>query len=210
MPRSRVDNPEPDPPVTPASRVVLPFPRLPGPAGDRGESVMAARLREVFREHRANLVRFLQIRLGSEVDAQDAAQDAIFRLYQRHDALVDQDLRALLYVTARNIAIDRLRERRRAPVSFGADAATTATTLVDEAASPERIAIARQQLMLLRQLLKELPPRCEQAFVSYKLEGMEYGDIAARMGVTESMVRKYVLRALAHCAARFARMEGAP
>jgi len=37
---------------------------------------------------------------------------------------------------------------------------------------------------------------------------MEYADIARRMGVTESMVRKYVIKAVAYCAARLERMEG--
>lgn len=184
-----------------SARVVLPFPRPPGRG--EGDDPLATRLREVFREHRLGLLRFLRARLGSEVEAQDVAQDAMFRLYQRRESLTDQDLRALLYVTARNIATDRLRERRRSPISFG-DEADAVAGLVDEAASPERILLAKERLAQLRESLKELPPKCEQAFVSYKFEGLEYGEIAARMALTESMVRKYVLRALAFCASRFA------
>lgn len=186
--------------------VVLPFPRR--SMRDEREDPLAARLREVFREHRTGLVRFLRARLGCEVEAQDVAQEAIIRLYQRRTSLNDNDLRALLFVTARNIATDRLRQRQRSPLCSGEDAGELGVDLVDEAASPERILAARQQLVRLRELLRELPPKCEQAFVSYKFEGLEYGEIAARMSLTESMVRKYVLRALAFCAARLAEGEG--
>jgi RNA polymerase sigma-70 factor (ECF subfamily) len=191
-----------------SASVVLPFSRA-GRAGRRGDDALAVRLREVFREHRTGLVRFLRARLGSEAEAQDVAQEAILRLYQRRGALKDSDLRALLYVTARNIATDRLRQRRRSPLCFGEEAEVAVALLVDEAASPERILLARERLALLRALLKELPPKCEQAFVSYKFEGLEYGEIAARMALSESMVRKYVLRALAFCASRFTDGEGA-
>lgn len=202
MPEHVVDTPDP---TEPPPGVVVPFPRSPV-RGDIGE-----RLREIFREHRTHLIRFLQLRLGSEADAQDAAQDAIFRLFQRRETLRDDELRALLYVTARNIAIDRLRERKRSPLQFGGDQFEVEHAVVDEAACPERVLAARQQLASIRMFLRELPPKCEQAFVGYKFEGLEYRDIAERMGLTESMVRKYVLRALAHCAARLAEQEeGSP
>lgn len=186
-----------------SSGVVVAFPRAPG-KGEPPQDDMGERLRELFREHRGPLIRFLQLRLGSESDAQDAAQDTIFRLYQRRHTLHDQELRGLLYVTARNIAIDRLRDRRRSPVHFGEEAESFASTMVDDTACPERVLAAREALASLRGFLRELPIKCEQAFIAYKFEELEYRQIAERMGLTESMVRKYVLRALAHCAARLA------
>lgn len=208
MPKLIVDESEQDkPPVAPA-RVVIPFPRAAGPIDAPLEGEIGARLREIFRDNRANLIRFLKIRLGSEADAQDAAQDAIFRLLQRGETLRDQELRALLYVTARNIAIDRLRERKRSPLSFGAEIADEMLSVVDETASPERAVSARERLAWVRRFLHELPPKCEQAFICYKFMGLEYDEIAVRMELTESMVRKYVQRALAHCAARFDALEG--
>ncbi|HSB94853.1 MAG TPA: RNA polymerase sigma factor [Spongiibacteraceae bacterium] len=208
MPKLIVDESEQDEPPT-QSRVVIPFPRTSGQKVLQTEGEIGERLREIFRENRSNLVRFLKVRLGSDADAQDAAQDAMFRLLQRGDTLRDQELRALLYVTARNIAIDRLRERKRSPLRFGEEITEEILAVTtDEAASPERAVSAREQLVWVRTFLKELPPKCEQAFVCYKFMGLEYGEIAIRMELTESMVRKYVLRALAHCAARLAELEG--
>jgi RNA polymerase sigma-70 factor (ECF subfamily) len=176
------------------------------PAGaDR--QVTPARLGALFAAHQRPLMRFLALRLGSAAEAQDAAQTVMLRLLQRGAALrgSDEELRALLYVTARNIAIDRLRERARRGPDLTEEAALQ---LADEAASPERAAQARQQLELVHRLLEELPPKCRFAFTRYALEQRGYDEVAAEMGVTASMVRKYVLRALAHCAQRFNRLDG--
>src|SRR6185295_16860476 len=62
-------------------------------------------LETLFREHRADLVRFLKIRLGCEADANDAVQIVFTRLLQRVDSLQDDNLVSLLYVSARNVAI---------------------------------------------------------------------------------------------------------
>ena len=163
-------------------------------------------LETLFREHRSDLVRFLKIRLGSEADANDALQIVFTRLLQRVDSLQDDNLVSLLYVSARNVAIDLIRERQRTVVDDSAQIETM--ELPDETPGPDRHLQGQQRLKLLMSLVNELPRRCRGAFISYKLEQMEYADIARRMGVTESMVRKYVIKAVAYCAARFERMEG--
>jgi RNA polymerase sigma factor (sigma-70 family) len=163
-------------------------------------------LETLFRAHRADLVRFLKIRLGCEADANDAVQIVFTRLLQRVDSLQDDNLVSLLYVSARNVAIDLIRERQRTAVDGSAQ--IEAIELPDETPGPDRHVQGEQRLKLLMSLVNELPRRCRSAFISYKLEQMEYVDIARRMGVTESMVRKYVIKAVAYCAARFERMEG--
>jgi len=167
---------------------------------------VGTQLEALFREHQGNLLRFLKIRLGSEADASDALQIVFTRLLQRADSLQDDNLVSLLYVSARNVAIDLIRERRHAGVNDSARIETT--ELPDEQPGPDRHAQGQQRLKLLMSLVNELPRRCRGAFISYKLEHMEYADIARRMGVTESMVRKYVIKAVAYCAVRLERMEG--
>jgi RNA polymerase sigma-70 factor (ECF subfamily) len=162
----------------------------------------------IFHKHRSPIIRFLKSRLGSETAAQDAAHDAIFRLYQQRHRLHATDLQALLYVTARNIANDRIRSRQRSSAVFTDLSDNELEDIVDGAACPERIFAARERLSLIKEILCELPAKCQDAFRAYKFEDIEYSDIAVRMHLTESMVRKYVQRALAHCAARLNEMEG--
>lgn len=168
-----------------------------------------ARLEELFRQYEARLLRFLMIRLGSEADARDALQIVFTRLLAQPERLHDGNLASLLYVCARNVALDELKRRRRCDthLALGAEGADTAS-VADQDPGPERRVQGGQQLTLLLSLLDELPPKCRAAFVSYQIEELEYREIAARMGITESMVRKYVIKAVAHCAARFEELEG--
>lgn len=170
----------------------------------RKMSASFTRLEALFREHESDLLRFLQIRLGSAADASDCLQIVFTRLLERSDSLKDENLVSLLYVCARNVATDELRRRQHTQ----AGAETEGMEIADEAPSLDRQAQATQEVALLMSLLEELPPKCRSAFVSYKLEDLEYRDIALRMGVTESMVRKYVIKAVAYCAARFEELQG--
>ena len=157
-----------------------------------------------FRENEQGLKQFLRIRLGSNSEAEDAAQTVFLRVWERRDSLQNTNVTALLFVTARNLAIDVIRHRRR----LGAEASQDeADSMPDPSADAERALEAKLKVDLIRQLLEELPPKCRRAFVSYHLDGREYRETASIMGLTESMVRKYVLRATAHCAARLEELE---
>jgi RNA polymerase sigma-70 factor (ECF subfamily) len=160
---------------------------------------------DLFRDHHDRLVRFLAIRLGSMAEAQEVAQEAYMRLLQRHAVQPDDNLRALLYVTARNVATDRLRQRKLQDAHQNRDDWSEA-----DVATPERIVSDRQALARIQALIDELPPKCSYAFVSYKFHGMGYAEIAYKMGLTESMVRKHVLRAVAHCVSNFDRQDDTP
>ena len=69
----------------------------------------------------------------------------------------------------------------------------------DDSNSPERKNESQQLLDKMTASIKSLPLKCRQAFILYKFKGMAYADIANSLDVSESMVRKYVLRAVRHC-----------
>lgn len=64
---------------------------------------------------------------------------------------------------------------------------------------PDRIAEAVEQLTAVAALLGELPFRVRRAFLSSRVDGQTYAEIAAELGVSTSMVKQYVARAFAHC-----------
>jgi RNA polymerase sigma factor (sigma-70 family) len=181
-----------------ASRAAVVIPFLRGEHRTSHQADLADRRRDLahlFKEHHARLVSFLALRLGSEGEAQEVAQEAYVRLLQPEQLAHTDNLRALLYVTSRNIAIDRLRRLGR-KVSYEREQAWREA----DVPTPERIVSDRQQLERVCKLIEDLPPKCQYAFISYKFHDMSYVEIAYKMGVTESMVRKYVLRAVAYCA----------
>lgn len=168
------------------------------------------KIEAVYRDYEARLLRFLKFRLGSDAEAQDAAQETFVRLWKSGSQLHSDNIPALLFVTARNVATDVLRKTRRArQAGFqNSEMEESNDNVRDDQAGPERILAAKSDLSLVIRILEELPQKCRFAFISYRFEDRDYEDIAREMGVTQSMVRKYVLKAVAHCAARFEELEG--
>ncbi len=156
---------------------------------------------ELVAEQNEKLVKFLTVRLGNEQEARDVAQEAYAKVLGLGEEKVVNFHRAYLYRTATNIAIDRLRaEKRRSHVST--DLVDDYNNLASDAPSAERILVSREKLKVLRAAIESLPPKCRYAFLEYRINCRSYGDIAAELSISESMVRKYVLKALRHCNAR--------
>ena len=63
-------------------------------------------------------------------------------------------------------------------------------------ASP--LEVAEEITEPLEQALTELPVKCRQAFTMHRQSGMSYPEIAQALGVSTSMVEKYIIQALKH------------
>jgi RNA polymerase sigma factor (sigma-70 family) len=56
-------------------------------------------------------------------------------------------------------------------------------------------------------MLKELSPRCCAAVILQYRHELSYQEIADRLEVSPSMVKKYLTQALSHCRRRMARLR---
>lgn len=92
-------------------------------------------------------------------EANDAASDAMLKLWAVHDSLRDSaHASRLAAVVARNVAIDMLRRQR--PVSFDGNAADTAWIMRQESdGTPESHLEWKEDEQWLRQHIESLPPR---------------------------------------------------
>ncbi len=151
-----------------------------------------------FQDQYDELRRFLTRRFGSADQAAEVLQDSYFRLadVQAAGRPVAKP-RAYILQVVRNLAIDRIR-RDRLRADRGA-AAEDAIDLADPAPLPDSALIAKQRLRLLDDALRAAPPKAREALLLSRVEGLSYARIAARLGVSESMVIKYVAQALRHC-----------
>jgi RNA polymerase sigma-70 factor (ECF subfamily) len=157
-------------------------------------SAQAELIERLFREHNEALVRFLLPRLRSRQAALEVAQEAYVRLLSLDQSGAISYLRAFLFKTAANLAVDRL---RRDDVHARAMETPLFQELTDHR-TPERVAAGAQEIGRLTQLLTDLPPKCRQAFILSRFHGMEFAAIASEMKLSERMVRTYVVRALLH------------
>jgi len=177
-------------------------PKLKNEPAAEAQPLEIARL---FQEHNSALLRFIVAKLGSEQEAMEVAQEAYVRLLRLDHPETISFLRAFLFKTAANLALDRLRARgRRPPIKSLDDAELVVFHL-----SPERAVESEQALAVIREALAELPPKCGQALLMYRVDGLSLGDIASRMGIGDRMVRLYVARALEHLRARLGSIDGA-
>jgi RNA polymerase sigma factor (sigma-70 family) len=166
------------------------------PVADCEES-RATVVERLFREHNEALIRFLRGRVGSHNEALEVAQEAYVRLLSLDQPGAVSYLRAFLFKTAANIAIDR----RRRNQNFDRVAGRQLFSELTENRTPERQLSGEQTLRHLGALIESMPPKCRESFVMNQIHGLDAATIARRLGITDSMVRKYVVRALLHCRA---------
>jgi RNA polymerase sigma-70 factor (ECF subfamily) len=164
--------------------------RAPTPTSPSGE--VPIDVERLFREHNAALLRFISAKLGSEQEAREIAQEAYVHLLQLDHPAAIGFLRAFLFKTAANLAIDRLRQRsRRSQTASVADLEFAVFEL-----TPERQLAGQQAIAVVSAAIRELPPKCRQAFLLHRIHELHMDDIAARMGIGVCMARRYVARAL--------------
>ncbi len=156
----------------------------------------AALIERLYVEHNAALLRFLAGKLGSQQEAREIAQEAYVRLLSLHTPGAISYLRAFLYKTASNLAMDRLRNRTR---HSRLDERHAARETLDLPAPPEAVVATAQEIAQLNAALDALPHKCRQAFLLHKFYGLSMVEVARRLEVTDRMVRLYITRALLHC-----------
>jgi RNA polymerase sigma factor (sigma-70 family) len=155
----------------------------------------AQRISRLFSEHNESLIQFLATRLRSIQEAKEVAQEAYVRLLSLEDSGAVSFLRAFLFKTAANLAVDRIRSRNRQRQALDAGLCDESR----EASTPDREAASAQEMEIVRRLIGELPPKCRRAFLLHRVQGAEFSEIAKEMGLSERMVRHYVLRAVLYC-----------
>lgn len=135
------------------------------------------------------LRRYLGRLLGNHAEAEEIAHDAYARIYRQPAHKPE----ALLYTTARRLAINRLKRRDISPI-----APTDAPLETAAAQSPDvtRQVMARQELEMLREAINELPTGCRNVLLLRKVELLSHRDIADRLGIAVSTVEKQHARAL--------------
>jgi RNA polymerase sigma factor (sigma-70 family) len=143
------------------------------------------------------LVRYLSTKVRNSEDANDLAQEAFLRMHKFQQSSQLENARAFLYRTANNLVIDQM---RRAQVHDRYLHSTSCQDWDDEtdecAPSAERTASAEQELAHIYQLIEQLPPKIRRAFVLHRNSDRSYQQIADEMGVSTSMVEKYIVKAL--------------
>jgi RNA polymerase sigma-70 factor (ECF subfamily) len=155
---------------------------------------MANAITSLYIEHIGEIRRFLARRLSCVDAAAELAHEVFIHYMVAEPQSAVQNPRAFLFRIAGNIAIDHVRANPQKPWQR-VDIADCGD-LASEYPSPERFAIARQQLDHLRRAIEALPPKCREIFIRHKFDGLPQADLAKEYEVTVNAIEKHIVRAL--------------
>ena len=128
--------------------------------------------------------------LKDEDEAMDVCQDVFVRIIENRDRLDATHASSLLYVTATNLCLNRIRDRAR-------HALPTDITRLEQLASAEEPAGRSDARLLLDRLFRRHPASSQTIAVLHYLDGLTLEQVAAEVGLSVSGVRKR-LRNLRH------------
>ena len=136
------------------------------------------------------LMQFLRRSVHDQSAIPDLRQDVYVRIYEAARKQIPHPVKPFLLITARNLVVDTV--RRDQVVSIDSVADLEELEIIADEPSAERGVIARQELRRLQAALDRLSPRCRQAMILRKIEGLSRREIAGRMGVSEPTVAKHL------------------
>lgn len=158
----------------------------------------AARLvKGLAQDYGTDLVRFIARRVRNDADARDLAQEAYVRLLRLKRQDLIRDPRPYLYRVAANI-LHEFELRREADV-LGLTRWSQEQQVQVEAGYQEGDVETLVQRKRLEAVLGRLSPKCRAVLILHRRDHMTYEEIATRIGISASMVKKYLLQGLRHC-----------
>ena len=150
-------------------------------------------------ETKGPLAAFIGRIMSSPDDVQGVMQDAYLKVFiaLRKDRDGGHSPSALLYTTARNLAISRLRHEKVVQCSI--TAVSVAEELRGDNSSAEQSVSQSQRLNELLLVINSLPPKCRDVFVLRWIHGLSQRAIGERLGIAESTVEKHLAKGLRFC-----------
>ena len=156
---------------------------------------------EVFQANEAALRRYIQRHLRSGMDLEDSLQEAFLLAFKAEQREKISNPRAFLFTVARNVALGELRRAGASPIdrhesterlleiNGNAESPIDSSTIVD----------GQRKLIVLVQAIQSLPPRCREAFLLRRVDGLSFKSIAENMAISPSAAEKHVALGLVRC-----------
>ena len=162
---------------------------------DRATTTACFTFESLYGAHHGWLKSWLTRKLQSAFDADDIAQDTFLRVMGSDSLKTVRDPRSFLCTIAKRVMVDLFR-RNALEKAYLEMLALMPENL---APSPEERESQLETLQLIDSMLDGLNGNTREAFLLSQLEGLKYSEIALKLGVSVSSVKKYVAKAIEHC-----------
>jgi len=160
-------------------------------------------IERLFAEQAGRLRAFLSRRVRRQPDVAELVQEVYLRMLRVRDIETLRNPEAYLYTIASNLAKEHAAQERSAQQALDVDDPAVQEQLAELPAFGAYID-TEARIKRLREVLRQLPPKCHAAVVLAYWHGMSYEAIAARLEISPNMVKKYLSQALIHCRRRMA------
>lgn len=145
--------------------------------------------------HSEALRGYLKARFPGIGDHEDLLQESYVRLLQAKAHGPVACPRALLFVTARNIALNQIRKRRHEETQPSA----AIEALMDQGEQVPRTIENAEAHRILLDAIAALPPRCRQIITLRKVYGLPLKEVAARLGLSTATIETQSAIGLRKC-----------
>ncbi len=127
--------------------------------------------------------------------AYDILHDALIRFALTKNPNCEQQPHAYLRTITQNLMLEKFRHD-----SYSKNYQNTQQNALNDETlttpSPEHLADLKQRLMLLNQIIEDLPARCREVFILFRLDGIKQNEIARQLNISINMVERHLIRAL--------------
>lgn len=146
----------------------------------------------------AALMHFLRRSWRNQSELSDLCQDVYVRVYEAARDQRPDPVKPFVFATARNMIVDRIRREHVVPIETVSD--LEALAVGADVLGPDRAVMAREELRRLQAALDRMPPRCREAVVLKKIDGLSMREIATRMGISFKTVDRHLSDGALHLA----------
>jgi RNA polymerase sigma-70 factor, ECF subfamily len=151
--------------------------------------------KQLFDTHYERLYRYALRYLRSAEEANDVVHDVFLQMWRHRQRIgLGRDLRAYLYTTTRNHALDRLK-RRKVEDSFRE---RSDMAVAQEGSDAESELESRELAATIQRAMDSLPPRQREVLRMRWQQHLSYEEIAKALNISPKTVAIHLSRGLQH------------
>ena len=153
-------------------------------------------IEQLYSLYSGYVFKYLKSKYGAEsLDLEDITQEAFEKVASLENPQTIKNPRAYILAIARNQVIDRFR-KEKIRLAYQKSTLILGDQEISDDFSPENVLLGKQKISVLKKTVKSLPEIQQSILYHRKIEGMTNTQIAEKMGVSETTVRKYVEQAV--------------
>ncbi len=167
---------------------------------------------ELLTRYRAPVIHFIYRMIQNQHVAEELAQDVFLRVYKaRQGYEPSAKFTTWLFRIATHVALNYIRdERGERSLESVDDEQSVALHLPDHRDTIEQELLEEARLAEIRRAVQGLPAKQRAAVIMHKYNEMDYAQIAAALGCSESAVKSLLFRAYETLRRKLAHFAGVP